>query len=88
MGVGGLELARKEQSRKGVPTPAVISVGSSFKRLDDNEPEKQDGLVMHAGLLEALGRMGEGRAGWLQESPASILSLRLRLVQDSQSSSL
>lgn len=43
---------------------------------------------MHAGLLEALGRMGEGRAGWLQESPASILPLRLRLVRDSQSSSL
>lgn len=35
-GWGGLELARKKQSRKGVPTPAVISVGSSFKRLDDN----------------------------------------------------
>lgn len=31
-----LELARKEQRRKGVPTPAVTSVGSSFKRLDDN----------------------------------------------------
>lgn len=42
---------------------------------------------MHAGLLEALSRMGEGRASELQESPASTLPLRLRLAQDSQSSS-
>ena len=42
---------------------------------------------MHTGLLEALSRMGEGRASELQESSASTLPLRLRLAQDSQSSS-
>lgn len=42
---------------------------------------------MHAGLLEALSRMGEGRASELQESSASTLPLQLRLAQDSQSSS-
>ena len=31
-----LELTREEQRRKRVPTPAVTSVRSSFKRLDDN----------------------------------------------------